>query len=182
MSEYIDVTDIPPEELVPNSVDALLVGIIRHGEYNHYVLPKILLYLDYRAYLLEAFPGRVPEALKWTDIGDRFNIYTVDEEHEELYIRCIEPYKRSCERLREEIQMCVNRLELGDYTTEVIIDFDRKMLRSCELQATPFECFVPEGWLGEYKWFDDQEEIPPEKRYWIDENGRNLFEEVLKEE
>lgn len=182
MNNYVDVLDLPPERLTPDGVDAYLVGIIWQGEYNHYVLPRIMLYLDYRAYLLEVFPGCTPENLQCTDIGERFSIYTVDQEHEEQYLRCIEPYKRSCERLREEIQLCLDPVELGCYTTEIIIDFDKKTLRSCDLQdKLHLECFVPKGWQGEYKWFDDLEEIPPEKRYWIDENGKNLFEELFKE-
>ena len=180
---YIDILDMPPEQIIPDGVDAYLVGIIRHGEYNHYVLPRIMLYLDYRKYLLEAFPGCVPEQLRCTDIADRFNIYTVDQDHEEQYLQCLKPYKRSCERLREEIQLCLNPVELGRYTTEVIIDFDKKYLRSCDLQGKLFlECFLPDGWNGEYKWFNDLEEIPPEKRYWIEDDGRNLFMELFKEE
>ena len=78
-----NISQINPSDLLPDSVQYLLVGIMRKNEFNYYVLPRILLYLDFRAYLLERYPYCAPEEITCEGADERFYIYTVDEDHED---------------------------------------------------------------------------------------------------
>lgn len=190
--DYIDPLDYAPEEMIPDGIIVLLVGIVRHGEFNYYVLPRHLVYLD---------AAKGDGAALYDGIEGRYGIMTVDEAHEDKFFRAIEPHKRSLERLKEELYMCMNKYERAGYFIDVIIDFDRKHLSSYFGEPYFFEDSVPDGWTsareglivpGGYFFVDDGPDgLPPEsmdtigpgryyipldKRFWIDENGKSLFE------
>ena len=198
--DYIDPRDLPPEEMKPDGVVTLLVGITRHGEFNYYVLPRHLVYLD-------AEKDESGNSLYAGEEG-RFGIMTVDEAHEDAYFQAIEPYKRSLEQLKEELYACKNRHWRAAYWTEVLMDFDRHHFTSyfAESFYFPLERYVPDGWTSEfgglcvpggYFFVDDGPDgLPPEsldvdgpgryyipldKRFWIDEKGRSLFELLYQE-
>lgn len=202
MSSYIDPLNLPPEEMKPDGIIAILVGITRHGEFHYYVLPRHLVYLD----AAKEDSG----AALYAGLEGRFGIMTVDEAHEDAYFRGIEPYKRSPERLREELCTCGKGIRwMGSYYVEVLMDFDRHHFTSYfgESFYFPLETGVPDGWScdaeylgvpGQYFFLDDGPDgLPPEsldvdgpgryyipldKRFWIDEKGRSLFQMLYEKE
>lgn len=195
--DYQDPLDAAPEDMKPDGVITLLVGITRHGEFNYYILPRHLVFLD-------ATKG--DGAALYDGIEGRYGIMSVDDDHEEEFFQAIEPHKRSRERLIEEVYACKNRHWRASYFTEVVIDFDRKHLISYFSELFEFEDSVPDGWTserggigvpGDYFSTDDapdglppkemdeigpgRDYIPLDKRFWIDENGKSLFEVLYQE-
>lgn len=164
MDEYhypLSKYEPPPEEMLPIQNDYVLVGLTWHGEFNYYVAPKYIWYLD-------MFKGPPEDGVEY-----HLGIYTVDEAHEEEYIRRLEPFKRSVERLRDELGMCITDGERRGYYPYVLIDFDRRHVRDY-LGDYWIKDRVPDGWTGEFKEVKD-EDFPPDKRYWIDENGNDMI-------
>ncbi|MBQ6462179.1 MAG: hypothetical protein IJJ59_02505 [Pseudobutyrivibrio sp.] len=51
------------------------------------------------------------------------------------------------------------------YNPSLYIDFDNKQLISYYAEPESFEDFVPDGWTGEYREFENQ--IPENQKYWI---------------
>lgn len=198
---YKDALDYPPEEMVPNGTTAVLTGIIRNGEFNYYVLPRHLLYLDGRKSVIHGH-----DSAFYDGMPGRFNIMVVNDEYENAYFEGIEPYKRDGRRLLEEVLMCLKKNERCNFYTEVIIDFDRKHLASYFGEPFYFEKDVPDGWTseragwgcGEYFFMDDgpngkpernigiggleKDYIPLDKRFWIDENGKSIFKFLYEED
>ena len=196
--DYIDPVDFAPKDMMPDGVLVVLTGIIHHGEFNYYVLPRHLLFLD---------AAKGDGAAMYDGLEGRFGIMTVDEAHEEEFFRAIEPHKRSLERLREELCACEDKYERASYATEVVIDFDCKHLTSYFCEPYYFEESIPEGWTserggisvpGDYFFVDDGPDgLPPEsldvdgpgryyipldKRFWIDENGKSIFKMLYEKE
>lgn len=171
-----DPLDFPPGEMVPDSVMVILTGIIRNGEFNYYVLPAQLLYLDGRKASEDCAGGAF-----YAGIEGRYGIMTVDEAHEDEFFRAIEPHERSCERLLEEVHMCLNRYERMDYYADVLIDFDRKHLVSHYQEPFFFEKYVPDGWTSEFREIVD-DDFPEDKRFWIDDNGEDIFMLLYEED
>lgn len=198
---YRDARDYPPEELRPNGNEVLLVGITRRGEFHYYVLPRHLLYLDGRRAVINGH-----DSAFYAGIAGRYDIMIVNKAHEDAFFQAIEPHKRSPERLRDEVYTCKNKYWRAGYYTEVLIDFDRKHLVSYYGEPYDFEKDVPEGWSSErpaygcgdaYYFMDDdhtgkpeqnigiggleQDYIPLDKRFWIDENGKSIFRLLYEE-
>lgn len=200
---YRDARDYAPEEMRPNGTEVLLVGITRHGEFDYYVLPRHLLYLDGQ----KALDNRAGDAF-YDSMEGRYNILTVDESHEGEFLCAIEPHKRSLERLRREVYGCKNRYRRADYYPVVLIDFDKKELASYFGETYyHFEEYAPDGWVSErvfygyceeYFFMDDgpdgkpeknigiggleRDYIPLDKRFWIDENGKSIFKMLCVKE
>lgn len=59
------------------------------------------------------------------------------------------------------------------YNPSILIGFDNRVFMSHYAEPESFEDFAPNGWRGRYQNFE--ESIPPNQRYWLDENGRNLI-------
>lgn len=168
--------DFPPEEMVPTGILVVLTGITRLGRFHYYVLPRHLLYLD-----AQKAEEAGEDAPFYAGMEGRYGIMTVDEAHEDEFFRAIEPHKRSCERLLEEVHMCLNRYERMDYYADVLIDFDRKHLVSHYQEPFFFEKYVPDGWTSEFREIVD-DDFPEDKRFWIDENGKSIFELLYQED
>ena len=142
-------------------------------------------------------------AALYDGLEGRYGIMTVDKAHEDEYFRAIEPHKRSLERLKEELYACKRKFDWSSYTTQVLIDFDRKHLTSYFCEPFYFENSVPDGWTsaregiyvpGNYFLTDDGPDglppahmdvdgpgryyIPLDKRFWIDENGKSIFKKL----
>lgn len=171
-----DPLDDDPDNVVPDSIEVALVGVTRKGEFQYYVLPELLCYLDYLKFLVPDHTFTSVEGLTGGGVECRFNIYIVDEAHEEEYFKHLEPYKRSCERLQEELLMCICQDERFDYWPTILMDFDRHDFRSYFPEPKSFECFVPDGWTTSYQSIDE-EDIPPDKRFWRLPDGTDLMME-----
>ena len=182
---YRYYTDKNPQEVTPNSTEYIMTGILRNGEFNFYILPQTLVYLDYSKYLRECYPNDDPETFVDENVEERFYIYTVDEEHEDYFMECIQPYRREGQRLREEMQMCIADYEVSYYFPCVLIDFDRKKFLCYYWEPYFWEKYLPEGWISEFRPITD-EDVPADKRFWLDEEGRDMFsllyDELEKEE
>lgn len=163
-----------PAALEPDGVESLSGCIIRHGKYSYYIAPRWIWFLDYYKYCLAQYTGYSKDEFD-PDLQLRFGIYTVDEKHEDEYFRCMEPYKRSCERMRYDLKLCLSLRERYNYTPEFLIDFDKKFFLSRFWEPYEPEKYVPDGWQGKWQDFPD-EIIPEEYRFWIDENGVDLLE------
>lgn len=175
MEDYME-----PEALVPDAVEYLLAGVWWHGEFNYYVLPRILLFLDFLKYIRKRLQNFNPESMQYPGIEERFGIFVVDEEYEAAYIRGLESYKRGCERLREEMRQCADPYERDCYYPCILIDFDRKSFVSNYWEPYCFEEYVPENWTSTFRRITE-EEIPPDKHYWMNADGKSLFEEHFEE-
>lgn len=173
-------TEIDPAEVTPNHTELILTGITWRGEFNFYILPRNALYIDFCAYLKERYPMYNPEDLVVEELEERFNIYTIDEEHEEYFMHCIQPYKREGTRLREEMQMCISCYEVYEYYPCVLINFDRKTYLCHNWEPYFWEKYVPEGWVSEFRTITD-EDFPEDKRYWLEEDGSDLFKKLYEE-
>lgn len=174
-----DPLDMDPEDVMPDTMRAPLVGVTKHGEFCYYAAPRVLWYLDYQKKFQESgvtSPTVIEETLR-----HRFGIMTVDADHEEAYIAGLEPYKRSCDELRDGMRMCVEACELDDFGISLLIDFDEKRLISYYPEPFFFEEYVPDGWTSEYRPLRG-DEIPPDKHFWMDEDNKNMFDELFKEE
>lgn len=74
--------------------------------------------------------------------------------------------------------MLMNESDYNDklaYNPLILIDFESRVLTSYYPEPESFEDFVPDGWSGKYQ--DFAADIPQNKRYWLDENGRSLIGE-----
>lgn len=151
----------------------IIVGVSFRGEWGWYVSEKDFWLMDQVGYG-EAF----------TDAGhvlppagvDRFDIPILNEETAGRFLELMESTRVDKAALSEEI---LSRLpasswdELIELCPSLLIDFERKVLKSLYPEPMPFEEYVPAGWTGEYENFLD--EIPEEHRYWVID-GRDYFE------
>lgn len=163
-----------PGSLEPDGVESLVGCVIRHDEYSYYVAPRWLWFLDYYKYCLAAYPGYT-RGTKDSDLESRFNIYTVDAEHEEAYFHGMDAYRRSFKRMQDDMKMCLDMFERYDYWPVFLIDFDKRVFLSRFREPYEPERWLPDGWIGRWEDFPN-ELIPEEYRFWIDENGVNLWE------
>lgn len=175
----VSLPDMESKDVMPDVMEAPLVGVTRNGCFSYYVAPTIVWYLDYLKKIREIRPDFTVE-MPWPDVKDRFGIFVVDKEHEEAYVKGLEPYKKSCGELRAAMRMCIHAWELEDFSVNLLLDFDRKVLLSYYPEPMFFEEYVPEGWSAEYRPLRE-DDFPPGAYFWIDEDGKNLFEESCKE-
>lgn len=168
-----------PKKMKPDAIDTVLTGIIRNGTFHYYVLPRQLLYLDGQ----KARSSGAGDAFS-AGLEGRYGIMTVDEAHEDEFFRAIEPHERSCERLLEEVYSCPNKYDRSDYVTEIVIDFDRKHLVSYFREPYFFERYVPDGWTAKREGIGGMADvyIPRDKRFWIDDNGEDIFMLLYEED
>lgn len=195
---YLTADQAPPEKLTPNINEALLVGLTYRGEFHYYVAPRLIWYLD----LSKRFPG-IKADPNDSDFRIHLSILVPDDNHTAEYIRRLKPYRRSCSRLRKEMHECADKYDLYDYYPQVLIDFDKKHFVSYYPEPYFLEDFVPDGWTSEYggvgcdpQYFlmndgpdgkpernigiggFEQDYIPLDKRFWIDENGKSIFKKL----
>lgn len=192
---------VPPELLTPDINEAHIVGLTYRGEFNYYVAPRLVWYLD----LGKRFPSIKADPSD-PDFKIHLSILVPDDTYADEYIRRLEPYKRSDARLRREMQECRNELDLYEFYPQILIDFDKKHLVSYYPEPYYFEDFVPDGWTSEYGGIGcdpqyflqdreksisseeqlgigglEQDYIPLDRHFWIDENGKSIFKRMFDE-
>lgn len=171
-----DALDDDPDNVVPDRINVAIVGVTRKGVFQYYVLPELMCYLDYFKFCNPFGLYSSPESLVLTDVSYRFNIYTVDREHEDEYLKHLEPYKRSCKRLHEELLMCLNQEERLDYYPTILMDFDKREFVSYFPEPKSFELYVPDGWTADYRPIE-VDDFPPDKLFWVMPDGSDLLRE-----
>lgn len=153
----------------PVYAENLIVAIINNNSMEWYILEKELCFLDYTK-LEDACRKKGYEVFE--DDTTRFGIKVVNELTMTLFLDKIEKYKITTEELREMLMNEKDYDEKLAYNLSILIDFDNRILISCYAEYESFEDYVPDGWEGKYQ--DFEKDIPQNKRYWLDENGRNL--------
>lgn len=153
----------------PEYAQNIVVGTIRQSKFEWYVTNKEIWFLDYQAW------GESFGLIENEEAKERFGIVVVDQNHEKQFFENLIPYKASCNMLRENLKKCISEEEKMDFVASLLIDFDRHHFISFFPEPDPIERYVPKLWTSEYKNFEN--DIPPSMKYWIDENGDNLFKE-----
>jgi len=113
-------------------------------------------------------------------LAHRFGILIVDDMNKDAYLKGLEPYKRSCQELRDAMYMCIHDHELDDFVVQLLIDFDKNHLVSHCSEPFFFEQYVPDDWTSEYRAFQN-DDIPQNCRFWYTEDNKNLFECLFEE-
>ena len=157
----------------PVYAEYLIVAIKANGDFEWYVLDKEYCFLDFQK-VEDAFRNRgyeVPE-----DDSKRFGIRVLDESTRECFLSNVTQSRIATNELREMLRQETDFNEKLAFNPSLLIDFDTKILVSYYAEPASFEHYVPDGWVGEYRLFE--EEIPQNERFWIDCNGKNLMEEM----
>lgn len=69
--------------------------------------------------------------------------------------------------------------DMLDFNPSLYVNFDDRILYSYYPEPASYEQYVPDGWVGEYRDFEDI--VPVSEAYWLDENGGNLLEKAFEE-
>lgn len=154
----------------PVYAENLVVAIKHSGCIEWYILDKDYCFLDYNK-LEEAYRKKGYEVV--SDDAFRFGIKVVSELTQNLFVDSIKKYKVEAEDLKNMLINESNYDEKLAYNPSLLIDFEKKVLLSYYAEPESFEDFVPNGWDGKYQ--DFTLDIPQNKRYWIDENGRSMI-------
>lgn len=168
-----------PKDIMPSVMDAPLAGIIWQGELNYYAAPRVLWYLDYQKVLQNSRSSSMQKASHEL-LAHRSNILIVDNKNKDVYLKGLEPYRRTCQELRDAMCMCLHDYELDDFVVQLLINFDENHLISHCTEPFFFEQYVPDDWTSEYRAFRSHD-IPHNYRFWYTEDNRNLFDELFKE-
>ena len=91
----------------------------------------------------------------------RFGIIILDESNADMFLRCIDSYKVSTSDL-QKMYLMSNEKQI--YLPSLYVNFDNRCLISQFPELDKFEDFVPAGWRGDYKAFDDL--LPRKIIYW----------------
>lgn len=154
----------------PEYAEKIIVAIIANGDFQWYILDVDWCYLDDIKWgnSFKAVGFDVPE-----DDSYRFGIKIVNKESQYEFLKNIECYRVSADRLNTQMLSIVDSDEILAYQYAVLINFDEKKLISYFYEPLAFENFVPDGWEGLYEDFESL--IPNEKKYWLKENGYSLL-------
>lgn len=154
----------------PVYAEELVVAIKHEERIEWFILNKDLCYLDY-AKLETAYRKRGYEVT--VDGTSRFGIKIVNELTQESFLDNIKGNRITTDELKRMLMCESTYNDRLAYNPSILIDFDNRVFMSHYAEPESFEDFAPNGWRGRYQNFE--ESIPPNQRYWLDENGRNLI-------
>lgn len=157
--------------IFPQYAEDIIVGVTKNGIFRWYIANKLIWYLDFLKYCKAGDPDFTEE--NDSDVVDRFNIFTVDSEHEAEYLKCLAPYQVETEELRSYMELCDKEDDIYDFFVSLLVDFDNKHLISYFPEPDPLDKYIPDDWTSEYRPISD--DVPKEMRYWISESGKNMF-------
>lgn len=156
----------------PIYAENIIVAIKDYGFIEWYVLEKDLCFLDYtkleKAYRKKGYEVVVDDTL-------RFGIKIINELTKNLFLNKIKDCKMETDELRKMLKKEKKYHGKLAYNPSILIDFDNRILISHYAEPESFEYFIPDGWEGKYE--DFERYIPLARRYWLDENGKNLIGE-----
>lgn len=167
--------------LEPKMLENIIVGLFVDKNFNWYVSPKDLWFLDRRkqeeAYMLKFKEMGLGNIGSMQIDDERTGIEILDEHSIIEFTPKINKYSVSCEELREsfKLNLLTKSKEDAIYTflPSLYIDFDKRELYSLYSEPASYEDFVPENWTGVYG--DFLSKIARKEKYWYDENGVNLL-------
>ena len=153
----------------------IIVGVVFRSRWGWYVSEKEDWFLDLRKFA-RAFgeDGDDPE------VGaERFGIAVLDGESAARFLPFIEDRRGEKAELSDALlgrMPAASWDDVIEVSPSLLVDFDRRTLKSMFGEPASFEDFVPDGWAGERAPF--LEEVPEEQRYWVID-GRDYFEPLL---
>lgn len=154
----------------------IIVAIIHNGSFNWYVSDKVIWYLDYQKLISDyAEQGFIVDVNNIEEC--RKSSLVLDTNNAQVFTECITENKVTVTDLRESLIKHKNDYDdtwIFDHRASLYIDFDKKIFYSQYSEPASYEFYVPKNWYSEYRDFED--EIPDIYKYWINEDGNNLFE------
>ncbi|MEC2077028.1 hypothetical protein [Metabacillus fastidiosus] len=109
----------------------------------------------------------------------RMHIEVINEYTAERYLAALNEHKVKSIELRKLVEKKDYEDTILSLYPSLFIDFDNRRLLSSFPETLPFERYVPSGWVGEYKPFDEY--IPEQDKYWI-ADGIDLINEAYQRE
>ncbi|MGG3889017.1 hypothetical protein [Metabacillus fastidiosus] len=109
----------------------------------------------------------------------RMHIEVINEYTAESYLTALSEHKVKSIELKKLVEKKDYEDTILSLYPSLFIDFDNRRLLSCFSETLPFERYVPSGWVGEYKSFDEY--IPEQDKYWM-ADGIDLINEAYQRE
>lgn len=160
--------------LIPDSSDDIIVGVLYDSVFNWYVTDKEIWYLDYQK-RIEAFRKKGFEIEEYID-EIRKNLLVLNSNNAKQFLEKIKGYQVNTNKLRELLQESINANDDSwryVFRPSLYIDFDSRKLFSLYSEPASYEKYAPKNW--EAKYIDFMDDIPYDKKYWLSENGQNLL-------
>ena len=154
----------------PVYAENLVVGIIHDRRFEWYILEREACYMD--LYKLERANHDAGYEVNFKE-ECRLGIKVVNRQSMAEFLKRIQPWRTSVEKLRTLLKAEDDFDERLGYNPSLLMDFDHEVLYSYYPEPASFEHYVPDGWQGKYMVFDEY--IPAEQRYWLDEQGNDLI-------
>lgn len=140
-----------------------MVGIILKENFNWYVLPKNLCFLDFTKF----DEDELQEILEDEAISKiRKNMLTIQNDNKIEFFNELQVYKIDTSKLKAiyKIESVNNKNNLINYMPVLLFDFNNNQLISYYPEPTQFEYYVGKDFTGKYFNFIDN--IPENEKYW----------------
>lgn len=146
----------------PTYAENIVVAIKNSNQFEWYILDKDYCFLDYKK-LEDAYRKKGFDV--FIDDSSRFGIKIVNEHTVKSFLDNVKGFRVSAKDLKDMLMKESDYNGRLAYNPSLYIDFDNKQLISYYAEPESFEDFVPDGWTGEYREFENQ--IPENQKYWI---------------
>lgn len=156
----------------PEYCENIIVGVTYMRKFHWYVTNKTIWILDYQKKYdsLEKYYAQIGHSKKQFiyEVGDfnsfckdRWGISVLNNDSAKVFFSKIEQNEADTDELKKAFDCADDK---SDYFPVLYIDFDKRELFSYFPEPENFQDFVPDGWNGVYKNFDNL--IPIDKKYW----------------
>lgn len=163
----------------PEYAENIIVGIIYKNQFSWYITEKSFWVLDYEKNMNEYIENGYGNLIFEGFLNSRLNIPIVNSKTVDNFLEKIAEYKTETQELKDFVFNKIIEDTILELAPSLFVDFDNKILYSNYPEMLPFERYVPEGWIGEFKDFVDY--LPKDEIYWIFDNV-NYIEKIYKEE
>lgn len=159
-------------ELAPEYCENIIVGVIYKRQFEWYVTPNDIWYLDLHIMYdgikrLYAEEGRTEKRFMH-EVGDfehyigcRYGIAVADTDTADKFLMKIGRYRAETAELKEWFGIENDKTNVFPI---LLVDFDSRHLISYCPEPLGYENYVPKGWSAEYKDFTGL--VPEDKQYW----------------
>lgn len=144
----------------------IIVGVIHHSQWQWYIGKTDEWILD-QVKLAQESGISEPD---FENFSHRYSIGIVNEETADQFFEAIKEQRVDAKMLST---LFIDRFtdpdnDLGitpELWPALLVDFDRKILKSQFSEPVAFEIYVPGDWIGSFT--DFLEDVPQSQRYWI---------------
>lgn len=164
--------------MIPEYADVIIVGVVYKNNFSWFVTEKELWILDIKKRRDDFINNGYDYPLECI-LPSRYGYLIINEENIESYLPKIETFKSASNDLKRIILEKLYADTVLSMKPSIFINFDEKWLISNYPETLAFENYVPDNWYSKFCNFDDI--IPIKEKYWEDK-GRNLINEILKNE